>query len=92
MTTPNFKTMTKEQLIALVESQSKQASDKLLVKINSAGGVFIRHASFREFSERTGKEYVAGINMGFETAKVLFNSPEMLKSIQEHVNALAKSV
>ena len=37
--------LSKEQLIAMLEQQSKNSSNELIVKFNSAGGVFIRHAS-----------------------------------------------
>ena len=74
-----------EQLKQLLASQS---SGGLMVKVNSSGGVYIRHASFVEYSSTKNKEYVAGVNMGYVTAKALFNNPELIEQIRTAVNAL----
>ena len=84
--------MTKDQLKALVAqlAQANQAqASGLMVKPNKSGGVYIRHNSFVEYSEAKGKNYVAGINMGNETAKALFNNPELLDQIKSMINSLA---
>lgn len=87
MTTKTVKQLTQE-LEALKAILSTQANSPLMVKINTSGGVYIRHSSFKEFSSAKNKEYVAGINMGFITAKTLFNSPELLEQIKTAINAL----
>lgn len=83
-----LKNMSKQELLALIESQAKAQASGLIVKLTEKGGVYIRHDSFKEFSTAKGKEYTAGINLGFVTAKALFNSPELLKQIRDTLNSI----
>ena len=87
MTTKTVKQLTQE-LEALKAILSTQANSPLMVKINASGGIYIRHSSFKEFSTAKNKEYVAGVNMGFITAKTLFNSPQLVEQIRDAINAL----
>ena len=84
----NLKNMTKEQLLKLMEANLKAQASGLTVKLTEKGGVYIRHDSFREFSQAKGKEYTAGINLGFVTAKSLFNNPALLEQIRDAINAM----
>lgn len=69
----------------LAQFQNAQASG-LMVKKNSAGGVYIRSAQFKEWSVKKGKQYTYGLNIPLATAKILFNDAEMLEQIKEAVN------
>lgn len=80
--------MNKEDLIKMLEAKMKAESTGLLVKMNQSGGVFIRHDSFKEHSARTGKDYTAGINIPYFTAKALFNNPELLNQVRDSINAI----
>ncbi len=75
-----------QELIAIIEAQAKRDSSGLIVKITEKGGVFIKHESFKEYSTAKEKEYIAGINLGFTTAKALFNNPDMINQIRDFVN------
>lgn len=77
--------MNKNDLLALVERLTKAQASSLLVKRNSSGGVYIRHDSFKEFSDSKQKEYVAGINVPANTAIALFGNPELCKEIFEAI-------
>jgi hypothetical protein len=80
--------MSKEQLLAMLENKLKADASGLIVKLTDKGGVYIRHDSFKEFSTAKGKEYTAGINLGFVTAKSLFNNPELINQIRDAINAM----
>jgi hypothetical protein len=79
-----------KQLEAQLAGVQKAQSTGLMVKVNASGGIYIRSSEFREWSAKKNKEYTAGINLGFNTAKVLFNSPELLEQIKEQVNQLSR--
>lgn len=80
--------LSKHELLAFIEAQSKMRASGLIVKRNSAGGVYIRHDSFIEYSKSKEKEYVAGLNIPATTAKALFGNPELLKQVVEQVATL----
>lgn len=80
--------LSKNELMALLERQIKQQASGLMVKLNSAGGVYIRHDSFREFSDKKGKEYTAGINVPLLTALALFGNPTLCAEIHEAIKAI----
>ena len=80
-----------EQQLKELQAQlaaSQQSGGGLTVKRNQSGGVYIRHTSFREWSVNKNKEYVAGMNIGYNTAKQLFNNSELLEQIKSMVNSL----
>lgn len=78
----------KEQLLKIMEQQIKAQASGLTVKLTDKGGVYIRHDSFKEFSSAKGKEYTAGINLGFVTAKSLFNNQALIEQIRDAINAM----
>jgi hypothetical protein len=80
--------LSKQELLALIERQQRNDASGLIVKLTEKGGVYIRHDSFKEFSTAKGKEYTAGLNMGFVTAKALFNNPALVEAIRESINAM----
>lgn len=86
----NLSKMSKEQIIALYESKLKAESSGLMVKVNQSGGVYIRHNSFKEFSDRTQKEYTAGINVPMATAVALFGNKDLCAQIFEAINNIGK--
>lgn len=75
-------------LEAQLATQQNAINGGLIVKKNNKGGLFIRHTSFKEWSTKHDKEYVAGINMNFNTAKALFNNPELLEQIKDLLNGI----
>ena len=75
----------KEKLLAMLEAQLKAQASGLMVKLNKSGGVYIRHDSFKEFSESKSKEYVAGINVPLLTALALFGNPALCAEIHEAI-------
>lgn len=85
----NLSKMTKAELMEALEramkSKANVGGQALLVKRNASGGVFIRHPSFLEFSDRTQKDYVAGINIPANTAVALFSNPELLNQIAQAI-------
>lgn len=80
--------LSKQELLAYIERQQQNDAAGLMVKLTEKGGIYIRHDSFKEFSSAKGKEYTAGINLGFVTAKALFNNPALLEAIRDSINAL----
>ena len=78
--------MTKEQLLELVQAQQAQQQAGLMVKRNASGGVYIRSEKFIEWSDKKQKSYTAGINIPFNTAKVLLNDESLLAMIRDAVN------
>ena len=80
--------MTKQDLLAFIEAQAKATSNGVQVKKNASGGVYIRSSKFIEFSTRTNKDYVAGLNIPFNTAKALFNDEALLVLIRDQINAM----
>ena len=82
--------LTKQELCALIEQQHKNNAAGLIVKVTEKGGVFIRHETFLEHSTAKGKDYVAGINMGFSTAHALFTNEALLSQVVASIKALSK--
>lgn len=58
------------------------------VSRNKSGGVFVRHPLFLEVSEAKGKEYVAGINLPPNVARILFGNPAVYAELAKLVMAL----
>ena len=58
------------------------------VSRNKSGGVFIRHPKFVERSETKNKDYIAGINVPPNVAKVLFGDPAVFAELAKLVLAL----
>jgi len=68
-------TMTNEELMALVKQQSEaiamlqaqkttpKTTAKTIIKVNAKNGIFIRDDRFKAFSDKTGKEYTASLNI-----------------------------
>lgn len=79
-----------EELLRKVLPKSNGSNWKatLHVSRNKSGGVFIRHPRFVEHSATKGKEYVAGINLPPNVAKVLFGDKSVYEEIAKAVNAL----
>lgn len=86
--TGDLSKLSKNELLALIEQQHKNNAAGLIVKVTEKGGLFIRHDSFTEYSKAKEKDYVAGINLGFNTAKALFNNPVLLEEIKNSINAI----
>lgn len=84
----NMKDMTKQELLAYIELQQANNAAGLIVKVTEKGGVYIRHDSFLEYSAAKEKDYVAGINLGYKTAKALFGNPALLKQVIDSVSKL----
>ena len=82
--------MTKEQLLALIDAKVQAEASGLMVKRTEKGGIFIRHASFKAFSERTGKEYTSGINLPATVAYALFNNDALIADIRKQLAVLAQ--
>jgi len=82
--------MTKQQLLDFIASNNKPKGGSLLVKENVSGGIYIKDPSFVEYSTKKSKNYIAGINIGRETAKALFNNTALLEEIREQVNQITK--
>ena len=80
--------LNKNELVAMMEKMLKNQGSELMVKFNSSGGVYIRHSSFKEFSQAKQKEYIAGINVPLLTALALFGNPELCKEIHERITEL----
>ena len=80
--------LSKTDLLAMVEKMTKAQNSGLMVKRNSAGGLYIRHDSFKEFSSAKQKEYVAGINIPANTAVALFGNQELCKEIFERIKSM----
>lgn len=80
--------LSKTDLLAMVEKMAKAQNSGLMVKRNSAGGLYIRHDTFKEFSSAKQKEYVAGINIPANTALALFGNPELCKEIFERIKSM----
>lgn len=79
-----------QELEAQLARQQRAMESKLTVKLNQSGGVYIRHDSFREWSTAKNKEYVAGVNMGYNTALTLFNNPELIEQVRDMVNSIKR--
>lgn len=58
------------------------------VSRNKSGGVFVRHPKFVERSEAKGKDYIAGINIPPNVAKVLFGDSAVFAELAKLVLAL----
>lgn len=58
------------------------------VSRNKSGGVFIRHPKFVEHSEGKNKDYIAGINVPPNVAKVLFGDKAVFDELSKLVLAL----
>lgn len=86
----DFTKMSHEELIAYAQRQEAMKTAKCTVKLNSSGGVYISHPDFQEYSEKHGKNYQAGLNIGYTTARALFNNPELLAMIKDTVNGIKK--
>jgi len=82
--------LSKQDLMELLQRQAENNASGLMVKLTAGGGVYIKHDSFREFSVAKNKEYTAGINIGYATAKALFGNPALLKQVSDSINALIK--
>lgn len=80
--------LSKTELMAMLEAKLKAEAGGLMVKRNASGGVYIRHPSFKEFSDSKQKEYVAGINIPAATAVALFSNPALFKEIGDAIKAL----
>jgi hypothetical protein len=80
--------LSKQELLSILEATMKAQSSGLMVKKNAAGGVYIRHSSFEEYSTAKNKVYVSGINIGLNTAKKLFNNPELIEQIKEQLKTM----
>ena len=81
--------LTKQELCALIEQQHKNNAAGLIVKVTDKGGLYIRSDSFVEYSTAKEKDYVAGINMGLNTAIALFTNDALLTQVVASVKALA---
>jgi hypothetical protein len=80
--------LSKPELLAYIERQASNNASGLLFKVTDKGGIYIRHDSFKEYSSTKSKDYIAGINIGYSTAKALFNNPALLDAIRESVNTI----
>jgi hypothetical protein len=80
--------LSKTELQALVAQMQAAQESGLMVKLNSSGGVFIRHNSFKAWSTSKNKEYTAGVNMPYGVAKALFGNAELLEQIAVQVKNL----
>lgn len=58
------------------------------VSRNKSGGVFVRHPKFVEHSIEKGKDYIAGINLPPNVAKVLFGDKAVFEELSKLVLAL----
>ncbi len=58
------------------------------VSRNKSGGVFIRHPKFIEHSASKDKDYIAGVNIPPNVAKVLFGDPAVFAELAKRVLAL----
>lgn len=91
--------MTMQEILAQVAAGKINAADagKLIdaiwknqvhVSRNKSGGVFIRHPKFVEHSAEKGKDYIAGINVPPNVAKVLFGDKAVFEELSKLVLAL----
>lgn len=79
-------------LLGKLPSGNNAWKAKIQVSRNKSGGVFIRHPKFIEHSARVGKDYVAGINVPPNVAKVLFGDKSVFDEIAKLVLALPEGV
>lgn len=79
-------------LLGKIPSGNSSWKAKTQVSRNKSGGVFIRHPKFIEHSARVGKDYVAGINVPPNVAKVLFGDKAVFDEIAKLVLALPEGV
>lgn len=80
--------MTKEELVQFALEQQKKVdamANGLQVKKTAKGGIWIKHSDFVEHSEAKNKDYVASINMGPNTAKILFGNDALLDQVKTQV-------
>jgi hypothetical protein len=86
----NLNTLSKQELVKLLQQQQESQATGLMVKENTSKGIYIRSTKFREWSANKNKEYVAGINIPRNTAKVLFNDPQLIELIRDEVNKIVQ--
>lgn len=73
---------------ALTPKATQPCKNQVHVSRNKSGGVFVRHPKFVEFSAEKGKEYIAGINLPPNVAKVLFSDKAVYEELAKQVLAL----
>ena len=77
-----------KKLASELESKASNGRSGVSVSRNKSGGVYIRHPAFIERSEAKNKDYVAGINLPPNVAKVLFSDPKLFAEIAPLVLSL----
>jgi len=82
------KTQLEDEIAALKAQIAAQNGLGLMVKVNASGGAYIRHQSFKAWSDKKDKEYTAGINMNMRVAKALFSNLDLCKEIAEKLAKL----
>lgn len=64
----------------------KQREVKRVITVNKNGGLYVKDPTFKAWSDKKNKEYVAGLNMDMKVARELFNNEELLQEIRNFIN------
>ena len=86
----SLENLTKAELLEFIKSQEQARTLGLTVKVTAKGGIYIQSSEFKEYSEAKQKTYTAGINLGMNTARALFNNQALIDAIRDEVNKLGK--
>jgi sugar lactone lactonase YvrE len=74
------------RLIAQLSQNNAKARSRV-IKLNSAGGLYVTDPSLRAYSEKKSKHYQAGFNLSpIDACRALFSNDELLAAIKQFLS------